>query len=257
MFNRFNVLSKNSNKDREKEKDKDNDKGKYDNSWKIVDKKQFILNKSPENNALLDKKKIVKKENKNLKKILCHNIITSGSCGYGNKCLYAHDLSEQNMDNIRKKAYDVLLNNADLSSIDLQKDFVLYRALLALTKMCEQCDKNKCTGGYNCKWGACSKKYHICIRDLNYGDCTHNCGCVHLSDRGLKHFFTTFVKTTNSNVTEDVPGVSGTLLSSDFFKNLYGHHQNNDDGDVLSDITDDSNSENLSDECNQSIFDKS
>ena len=254
MFNRFNVLSKNKNKEKEQEKNKDKNKNKdkYEGPWKTVDKKQFVLSKPLENDIFLDKKKIAK--NKNLKKILCHNIITSGSCGYGNKCLYAHDLSEQNMDTVRKKAYEILLSKGDLSNIDLQKDFGLYRALLGLTKICEQCDKNKCTGGYNCKFGACSKKYHICIRDLNYGDCMHNCGCIHLSDRGLKHFFTTFVKSVNNNVVENISG--GTLLSSDFFKNLNDNYQKNCDDDILSDITDDSDSENLSDECNQSIFDK-
>ena len=202
-------------------------------SWKTFDNKKFQ-----------DRKKI---NNKNLKKILCHNIITYGSCGYGSKCLYAHCLNDQNIDTNRNQAYEILLNNNNLSNIYLQKDHVLYRSLLGLTRMCEQCEKNKCTGGYNCKFGACAKKYHICSRDLNYGDCHNNCECVHLSSRGLKPFYNSFIK--NSQI-------QCTLLSFDFFKKIKSSDIDNNDIDILSEISNDSiNNDNLSDECNQSIFD--
>jgi len=283
MSNRFSLLAKNKEKHNDKPVDK-TDKKHDGGGWKLVDKKQFVIPKPQDGNLFTDKKKVKqnkpdicentydkydnKYENKNVNKILCLNMITHGTCGYGNKCLYAHDLSEQNMDAVRKKAYDIVLGNNDLSHIDLQKDLGLYKALLELTTICEQCDENKCIGGYNCKKGACSKKYHICIKDLNYGNCVGNCGCVHLSNRGLKHFITTFVKPSvnhtvnnapnqvNTSISDSTQNMNGTLLSSDFFKNLNVNDNTNDECDMLSDISDDSNSENLSDECNQSIFDK-
>jgi hypothetical protein len=190
------------------------------------------------------RKKIIT-ENKNLKKMLCHNMIMTGECRYRDKCLYAHNLSEQNMDVGRKIAYDILSNNNNLSHINLQKNHTIYRSLFELTKMCEQCDKHKCTGGYNCKFGACSKKYHICLRDLNYGDCPHKCGCVHLSTRGLVHFYNSFVKTANIN---------GTLLTSEFFKTLCDEQHS--ECEKLSNMSDESEHDNLSNDCDQSIFEK-
>lgn len=230
-FNRFNVLKI------------DDDSDKSTTSWRIYKSKPFMFH---------DRKK-VKRDNKNLKKILCHNMITNGTCNYGQKCLYAHSLDDQNIDSNRNHAYEILLGDFNLEHIDLQKDHSLYRSLLGLTKVCEQCNTNKCTGGYNCKFGACAKKFQVCLRDLNYGDCQTNgeiCESIHLSKRGLKPFYNNSSK---SYVTTDV---QGTLLSSDFFKKLSPLKSLSDD-EILSEISSDSSDNNyFSDECNQSIFDK-
>src|ERR1700722_17114726 len=50
-------------------------------------------------------------DDENMKKILCNNMLIRGKCNYGNKCLYAHNIYEQNVDPIRKKAYDIIMNN--------------------------------------------------------------------------------------------------------------------------------------------------
>ena len=63
------------------------------NKNKLFEKKTFLYDKSSisisEKNFNIKKKK-PKKENH--KKILCHNMISSGKCCYGDKCLYAHDI---------------------------------------------------------------------------------------------------------------------------------------------------------------------
>lgn len=243
--NRFEPLNTESESD---------DEQKY--SWRMPDKNTgdtYIVRK---HNNYLDgsnkyhsfqdqKRKNVR--NKNLKKILCKNIITSGSCGYDSKCLYAHKLEEQNMDDERKQAYDVLMDTNDLSGIDLQKNHSLYRSLLSLTSLCEQCNKNQCTGGYNCKFGACMKKYHICQRDLNHGDCNSNCGKIHLTSRNLKSFYP-------SSIRQYSAPIQGTLLSSEFFRKLGGTNTENDDLDDFSDVSDGSSDLDSTDGCNQSIF---
>ncbi len=189
------------------------------------------------------------KNNKNVKKILCKNVVTSNVCGYGNKCLYAHKLEEQSIDNERKHAYEILMGTDDLSNIDLQKDHSLYRSLLGLTTLCAECDKNKCTGGYNCKYGACMKIYHVCQRDLNYGDCLTSCGKVHLSKRGLKSFYVgSSTKQLNNQ------NIQGTLLSPDFFRRFDTQSNKDDDLDDLSDISENSSESDQTDECDQSIF---
>lgn len=196
---------------------------------------------------LYQKKKFMRKENKNIKKILCHNMITLGSCCYGNKCLYAHNLTEQSIDSNRKDAYEILLSSEEIH-VDLRKNHSLYRSLMGLTKMCEKCEKNTCTGGYNCKFGACSKKYCVCIQDLDYGNCAGKCGCVHLTDRGLKPFYFQQQKPQSQ--------LTGTLLSSEFFKRINNSTDTDTDSDNLSDISDDASvKSNVSDlECHKSIF---
>src|SRR6185312_14088891 len=93
-------------------------------------------------------KKKIFKSTKNMKKILCRNMIIHGNCNYSNKCMYAHNLNEQNIDNNRKIAYDLLNNNTPLNNIDLRTNDILYNAFVGLTEVCGNCVKNKCTGGY-------------------------------------------------------------------------------------------------------------
>lgn len=139
-------------------------------------------------NFYLKKTDSLKKETVNKKKILCQNIINYGSCCYGTKCLFAHKLEEQIIDNNKKQSYDIVMNSYNLSHIDLQKNYVLYRSLLNLTKLCDQCAENKCKGGFNCKFGSCSKNYQICKKDLEYGNCV-GCDLVHLTHRDLVPFY--------------------------------------------------------------------
>lgn len=129
-------------------------------------------------------------DEENFKKILCHNIIYNKECKYGDKCIYAHSLEEQNVNDTRKKIYDILNSDCCLNNIDLHKDVDLYNNMIELTRYCKNCNVNYCIGGYNCKSGAYNKNYCICINDLNYGNCSNNnCNYIHLTNRGLVPYY--------------------------------------------------------------------
>lgn len=122
------------------------------------------------------------------KKMLCNNIIKNNKCCYQSKCMYAHSLEEQKIDGIRKKAYEIIKSNYDLSHIDLQSNQLLYDALMCLTNVCAKCSNSSCPGGYNCKYGAINENYKICLSDLTTGECASQCNFIHLTKRGLKPF---------------------------------------------------------------------
>ena len=83
----------------------------------------------------------------NMKKILCYNIISGKKCNYNNKCLYAHTLSEQNIDPMREFVYNILNDvKKDLSDINLIENNKLYDAFCQLTKVCTSCEKKHVLG---------------------------------------------------------------------------------------------------------------
>lgn len=119
-------------------------------------------------------------------KILCYSMLTKKICPYQDKCFYAHNLKSQVKNEIRQKAYDLIETKEDLSKINLIENNELYNTLICLSKVCQNCVQNCCTGGYNCKYGALDGKYQICISDLNNGNCKYtNCKKVHLTKKGL------------------------------------------------------------------------
>lgn len=263
MSNRFDILDDSESDSTEKNM----------GSWRTNDsyyKRKRFMNK----NNFSDDSKHKTYTNRNLKKILCNHIITYGTCTYGDKCDYAHSLDSQNMDNNRKRAYDVIINYVNLSDIDLQKDHSLYRTLLMLTKICELCDSNKCTGGYNCKYGACRQEYIICVKDLNYGNCSGDCKFVHLTKKGLRCFYynsyssklmSNINKTTNideqklnkniksDNIQENIidKNIEFTLSNTEFFND---RTKFDDSSSEISAVSNDSDKSDIDDECNQSIF---
>lgn len=120
------------------------------------------------------------------KYMLCINMLNDGQCRYGNICTYAHGLNDQTIEPIRKYVYNLIDNNVKLDKLDFINNMDVYNCMIKLTKMCTKCENNNCIGGYNCRSGACMKKYHICYDDLTYGNCKYiNCDCVHLTRRGL------------------------------------------------------------------------
>lgn len=123
----------------------------------------------------------------NRKRILCSNFIAHGECPYGNTCVYAHSLKEQNIDPIRKKIYRILDNSNLLNDIDFVHDSELYKIFVQLTRTCYACAKNTCMGGYNCKKGAIDVKHTICYDDLYNKSCRYGSSCdkIHLTKRGL------------------------------------------------------------------------
>lgn len=138
------------------------------------------------------------------KKILCCNILSGVVCNYGQKCLYAHSLSEQKIEPIRHKAYTIIKSKNDLSTIDLISDEKLFNTLLQLTKVCTLCNKNVCPGGYNCRHGAINYKNRICYDDFMYGNCKkYNCVSIHLTERGLIPFYKQKNKNYNPSVQQN------------------------------------------------------
>ena len=125
------------------------------------------------------------------KKILCNTFFKGEECQYGDKCLYAHSITQQKMDPIRKRAYDIIQNEFDLSYLDLgnktdDESADLLLTLILLTKVCYDCINKKCAGGVNCKFGVYNKSLQICYEDMMNNKCNDNfCNRIHLTKRGF------------------------------------------------------------------------
>lgn len=171
-------------------------------------------------NKYYNKKKNINKKNNydlklNHKKIMCQNIINNNCCIYQDKCLYAHSLQEQKIDIKRKKIYELLDSTDDLSNIEPYKYKELYKELQIFTKLCNDCMNNKCTGGFNCKFGAPLIKYLVCYDDLNYGNCTDNeCTKIHLTKRALKPQYN------NISTKINTPNINNLQMLSPFMNNI-------------------------------------
>jgi hypothetical protein len=150
--------------------------------WTLVKNKKMNKNKfynyEPEYNYN------IYSDPKTHKKILCKNILSNKQCTYYNKCLYAHSIEDQNVDDIRKLAYDIIKNPNLYDIKEILENNELKETFLELTKLCNDCSKNICPGGYNCKYGAINKKYVVCYNDIFYhsnGGCRNNlCKYVHI-----------------------------------------------------------------------------
>lgn len=128
-------------------------------------------------------------DNNTDKRMLCFAINTNRPCIYGDRCTYAHNLNEQKVYSLRKRAYDIITSDCNLDDINLYESRDLYNELYTLSKLCTSCAKNTCSGGYNCKYGVLNAKYQICLDDLNTGYCRfRNCKRKHLTERGLIPF---------------------------------------------------------------------
>lgn len=195
-----------------------------------------------------------KKTDKNVKRMLCRNVIKGMTCAYGSKCKYSHTLNEQIIDFSRKKAWEILLSNDSLENIDLQQNYQLYQSLDELTNFCKQCCNNECIGGYNCDHGVFDKKYQICKQNLDYGICKNNlCNLVHLTERGLKPWYNK--QKINIITSPNIQKIKGTLLTENFFTNI--NIINNQDEETLSNFTNSSDeNESYKDDYNKSIFTK-
>jgi hypothetical protein len=176
------------------------------------EKKDYMHKKVEDTNSEIEEKR----DYNNYKKTLCKNINNIGKCIYSNKCLFAHNIEEQNVDQIRLIAYNMIKKKDDLSHIDLSKNRHLYNQLSTLSKLCQQCEDKTCTGGYNCKHGACDKIYVICQTDLNKGTCDGNCGKIHLTEKHLVPYGISILQNNKTKIT--IP--TGTIINDEFFKNL-------------------------------------
>jgi hypothetical protein len=185
-----------------------------------------------------------KKVKENYKKMRCLNIINSGSCTYGNKCLYAHSLEEQKVDGVRKMALDVILKRTDLSDIDITANKKLYAHLKCMSNMCVKCKEDRCTGGYNCKHGACNLGCVVCLEDMNKGTCKGECGKIHLTNRGLIPYGVRITKPAYGKSDRIKPVV----IDDNFFKHLNVGVSETQEEQIV-----DSNESNQTDESNESI----
>ena len=197
----------NDNDDDDNDNDNDNDNNHDDINDKKSISDDFINQKKDFNqkyykyqNKYIDKFNMkIKKYNQ--KKILCNNYISNNYCVYKNKCLYAHDINEQNIEQNRKKILDIIKSTEDLSHLELNhpNNKYLLRELLIYTRLCENCKRKKCTGGYNCKFGACIPEHVICYDNLNYDNCKNkNCNMIHLTKKGLKPLYSKIYYTINT-----------------------------------------------------------
>lgn len=109
----------------------------------------------------------------NEKRLMCYSIINNSECGYGSKCAYAHSMDDQIIDEDRLFVYQILLdkNLMHFFSMTNPKTNEIYKHLLFLTNICNQCIKKTCTGGYNCKHGVCDSTLKLCKNDLYTGEC--------------------------------------------------------------------------------------
>jgi len=245
--------------------------------WKLVNNKQHMAKTQKPQQQTQQQQNICYTlqptlNSRNEKRILCQNMIMHGKCNYGNKCVFAHNLDEQNVDEMRKQAYSMIKESKDLSNIILKKNYYLYKTLLELTKICENCSKHTCTGGYNCTHGACLEKYVICSKDLNYGTCKGHidepkCMYIHLTDKGLKPYNTINRFDIKPTIQQyEIPKASEMMLSLDYFKKftmIYKTNTSNDNNevdsmsDMFGDVEEDKKDDDtISDDndCNISIF---
>ncbi len=174
-----------------------------DNEWiHITSKKNKKIQKDNKDNYIINNNF----DNLYHKKILCNNFLNSIACKYGNKCAYAHSYDEQILDYPRKLAYDMIEIMNDLSEIDITspENKELYKVLLILTKTCNDCDKCKCAGGKNCKYGVYTRKLQVCYYDLTYGNCPNSfCKLIHLTKKGLKPFYRDNIKSITLDISEE------------------------------------------------------
>lgn len=109
----------------------------------------------------------------NEKRLICFSTLNNEKCCYGNYCTYAHTLAEQVIDDDKKFIYQIILDTKlmDFFSMTNPKTDEIYSNLLFLSQLCVNCKAKKCTGGFNCRNGACDISLKICKNDLLTGEC--------------------------------------------------------------------------------------
>lgn len=109
----------------------------------------------------------------NEKRLLCFSILNGEPCTYGNYCTYAHSLTEQIIDGDKKFIYQIILDKYLMSffSPTNPKTDEIYKHLLFMSHICDNCINGKCTGGYNCRNGIFDTSLKLCKNDLLTGEC--------------------------------------------------------------------------------------
>lgn len=109
----------------------------------------------------------------NRKRLICFSLINEEKCIYNSKCTYAHSFEEQIIDEDRCHTYKIILdkNLMNFYSQINPKTEEIYKNLLFMTHICDQCQQKKCTGAYNCRNGVFNTSLKICKNDLLSGGC--------------------------------------------------------------------------------------
>lgn len=109
----------------------------------------------------------------NEKRLICFSSINGEKCSYGLNCTYAHSLADQIIDEEKKFIYQIILdkNLMNFFSMTNPKTDEIYKHLLFMTHLCDNCNNGKCTGGYNCRNGVCHLALKLCKNDLLTGEC--------------------------------------------------------------------------------------
>lgn len=146
--------------------------------------KNTTISPKPDSPKIILEQSKITKTNKN--RILCRNMIKFGKCNYKNKCIYSHSIETQTKDPLRKKVYEMIIDNNNLSDINIVKNKSLFNTIKQLTKVCKKCIVQECPGGYNCKFGVFDKKYQLCYIDVMSGRCLNlDCKLVHLTKKNF------------------------------------------------------------------------
>jgi hypothetical protein len=121
------------------------------------------------------------------KRLICRSVLEDYHCDYASKCTYAHSLDQQVIDSDRAFTYKIILdpNLMHFFSVQNPKTEDLYKGLIAMTHICSECLEHKCTGGYNCRNGACEKFLRVCSRDLLHGNCDEKLETIHVPENVL------------------------------------------------------------------------
>ena len=152
-------------------------------------------------------------DNNKSKTLLCLNYIDNKCYHYN--CIFAHSLSEQIIDESRYEIYLILREKRDLTNYNLIKNDKISNIIInIMSKICNACSNNYCSGGYNCKYGAINKNYCICLKDFISGNCLDECN-IHLTDYGLIPYKTQYK---NQNITLPTQKTQYYTLDSNILK---------------------------------------
>ena len=125
-------------------------------------------------------KNLLKSSNRKL--MLCEQYMKNMCCIYGNKCIYAHDIKDQNISQSRYNVYSYIFNP---QNIKLTHD--IYKSLLIMCDICDKCMLSHCIGGINCRNGVYYKGLKLCRTDLLYGNCVDDmCDSIHITSKYIK-----------------------------------------------------------------------
>lgn len=218
--------------------------------WVLVENKKHKFNSKNINNNRLNYNCDY---DKNQKKLLCNNMLKYNKCSYNDKCMYAHNIEEQNVEYYKKKAYDIIKSNSYVN-IDLSKDYKLANTFKLFTKICPDCVNKTCPGGYNCKFGVIDEKYIICYNDLMYGNCKkYNCTFIHLTNRGISPIIS-YHKNNDTQVLDDNFFIKLALHKKNFPVRYISDDDDEESKEITQEIINYLDNHDSDEECDRSIF---